>query len=142
MNLTKYRKWYLEENWKNNEFTMIEEKVDVPRCFPCPYSINFQISHPKVLSGEAYWITHNKLCLGYELQKNPEIYRPIFSHKRQRLLDRLHKFNEFNEEDEGNTIDNPKNFWNIIKSKYFNSLSQIKKLPIDCINHIVMFTSK
>jgi hypothetical protein len=142
MNVTKYRKWYLEENWKNNEFIMIEEKVDVPRCFPCPFSINFQISHPRVLSGEAYWITHNKLCVGYELRKNPEIYRPIFSHKRQRLLDRLHKFNEINEEDKGNTIDNPKKFWNIIKSKYFNSLSQIKKLPIDCINHIVMFTSK
>ena len=141
MNVTKYRKWYLEENWKNNEFIMIKEKVVVPRCFPCPYSINFQMSHPKVLSGEAYWITHNKLCLGYELRKNPKIYRPIFSHKRQRLLDRLHKFNEINEEDEGNTIDNPKKFWNKIKSKYFNSLSQIKKLPVDCINHIVMFTS-
>ena len=128
MNATKYRKWYLEENWKNNEFIMIKEKVVK---FSSSSRFSFQISHPKVLSGEAYWITHNKLCLGYEMRKNPKIYRPVFSHKRQLLIDNVNK-----------DIINSKKFWNKIKSKYFNSLSQIKKLPVDCINHIVMFTSK
>ena len=33
-------------------------------------------------------------------------------------------------------------FWDKVKSKYFHSLSHIIKLPIECVHHIVMFTSK
>ena len=84
MNSTKYRKIILCENWANNDFVMIKEKVS---CFPCPYSINFQMSHPKILSGEAFWIAHDELCIGYYLGTNPDVFRPIFSHQRQILLD-------------------------------------------------------
>ena len=135
MNAQKYHKIYLQEN----KFVMIKEKINIPRCFPCPYSINFQRSHPKVLSGEAFWITHNKLCVGYnfETNTNTNIFRPIFSHKRQRLLDRIHKFNGVNETDKGNTIYNPKKFWNKVKSKYFIILFKVKKLPIVCIEKII-----
>ena len=69
MNAQKYHKIYLQEN----KFVMIKEKINIPRCFPCPYSINFQRSHPKVLSGEAFWITHNKLCVGYNFETNTNI---------------------------------------------------------------------
>jgi hypothetical protein len=135
MNAQKYHKIYLQKN----KFVMIKEKINIPRCFPCPYSINFQRSHPKVLSGEAFWITHNKLCVGYnfETNTNTNIFRPIFSHKRQRLLDRIHKFNGINKTDKGNTIDNPKKFWNKVKSKYFIILFKVKKLPIVCIEKII-----
>ena len=83
MNSGKYRKIILQENWGENKFSMVVERVNVPRCFPCPYSVNFQKSHPKILSGEAFWITHNKICIGYYYTTNLDIFRPIFSYKRQ-----------------------------------------------------------
>ena len=39
--------------------------------------------------------------------------------------------------DKGNTIDNPKKFWNKVKSKYFIILFKVKKLPIVCIEKII-----
>ena len=94
MNVTKYRKWYLSENWGHNRFRMIE------------YYVDFFENHPKVLSGQGYWLTLEKMCIGYEMDSNPEIYRPIFSHKRQRLLNNIHL-----------NIINPYIFWNNIKLK-------------------------
>lgn len=125
MNVIKYRKLYLEKNWGNNEFIMIQEKVNNVNN---ALSINFQRSHPRVLSGEAYWITHNKLCVGYKSRENPEIYRPIFSNSRQRLLDNVN-----------NNIITPKKFWNKVKIKYFIELYRNKMLSVDCINYIIMF---
>ena len=99
-----------------------------------------QANHPLVSSHKAYWINDHELCVGYELIENPEIFRPIFSHKRQRLLDRMHKFGKNNDEDDkGHTIDNPYKFWNKIKSKYFKEIYKIKKIPVECINYIVKF---
>ena len=148
MDNNKYRKLYLEENWGENKFIMIKYHVNFRRNNRI-MTIHFQKNHPKVLCGEGYWITHNKLCIGYELNNHPEIYRPIFSHKRQRLLDRLHKFKAIysndskllNEDDMGNTMNDPYKFWNKIKSKYFMSLanSHSKKIPIVCIKKIIMF---
>ena len=63
MNSTIYRKVVLVENWADNQFIMIKKKVNVPRCLPCPYSINFQRTHPMVLTEEAFWVSHNELCL-------------------------------------------------------------------------------
>lgn len=127
MNVTKYRKWYLEENWKNNEFLMLEENVSTDDGYN---SIDYQRQQSMVLSGEAFWITDNRICFGYKSRKNPEIFRPIFSHSRQRLLDNVN-----------NNIRNSKLFWNKIKSRYFMELYKIKKLPVDCVNNIVMLTS-
>jgi len=131
MDVTKYRKLYLQKNWGDNEFIMIQEKVNRQKCFcsfDYQYSINFQMSHPKVLSGEAYWITHDELCIGYELRKNSEIYRPIFSYSRQKLLNNVNK-----------NIISPKKFWNKVKIKYFIELYRNKMLSVDCINYIIMF---
>ena len=154
MDAIKYRKWYLSENWGENRFTMLEFLVELTqlqfRQNNRIMTVDFQRNHPMVLSGKAYWITHNKLCIGYKMTSNPEIFRPIFSHKRQKLIDRLNKFEAIysddgklvNKDDIGNTIDNPYTFWNKIKSKYFMSLAKIhsKKIPIECIKNIVMFT--
>ncbi len=134
MDVIKYRKWYLQENWGENRFRMIKYGVEFKeiriRRNNKIMTIDFQRNHPKVLSGEGYWITHEKLCIGYKMISNPEIYRPIFSHKRQRLLDKVNL-----------NVINPYKFWYKIKLKYFISLAKMysKKIPIDCVKHIVIF---
>ena len=136
MNGTKYLKYCLSENWGNNDFIQIKEKVNIPQCLPCSYSINFQISHPKVLSGEAYWITHNELCIGYHSAANHNIFRPIFSYKRQKKLDIVH----YGREEEGNidySISNPN--LKYARKKYFVGLDNARKLPIDCVDIILSF---
>ena len=144
MNATKYRKLILSENWGNNNFIMIKQKVNVPKCFPCPYSINFQIAHPKILSGEAYWITHNELCIGYYLDTNGNIFRPIFSHKRQIMLNIV----QYGGEEEGQeySISNPN--LKYARKKYLVGLIEFelmqlkKKIPMDCVNIILSFIHK
>ena len=56
MDVQKYRKWYLEENWGNNRFKMIEFYVEFQELRVIRnnriMTIDFQRNHPKVLSGE------------------------------------------------------------------------------------------
>lgn len=146
MDSVTYRKLYLKHNWDENLFIMVIEKNEKPECFPCPYSINFQKSHPKVESGEGFWITHEELCVGYTLFTDPNIFRPIFSYKRQRLLDEVHhgkKKEDAAEEDD--SIDNP-NF-SYARKKYLVSIDNHifclnnKKIPMDCIRIILSFIS-
>lgn len=144
MNATIYRKIVLVENWGENKFIMIEETVNVPKCFPCPYSSHFQISHPKVSSGEGYWITHNKLCIGYYYQENPNIFRPIFSYTRQKLLDKVH-YGEKEEDEEEDEKDEEPNYSIInpklgyARQKYLFGLDNKKILPMGCIEIILSF---
>ena len=120
MDIIKYRKIYLNNNWGQNHFTAIKQKV----------SGTFNVyNHPLVLTGQAFWLNDNELCIGYEFNTNPEIFRPIFSHKRQRLLDGVHS-----------NIPNPCAFWNRIKRRYYYIISHIKNLPLECVEHIVRFT--
>ena len=128
MDTIKYRKLYLSYNWGDNRFNMIRKSVDLEHRRDHLCTIDLQRNHPLVLSGNAYWITHNQLCIGYELNENSEVFRPIFSHKRQRLIDILIP-----------SIKNPVKFWKNIKSRYFLSIAKIKKLPIVCIDNIVMY---
>jgi len=147
MNSTLYRKIYLKYNWDDNQFTMIKEKNIKPVCFSCPYSINFQRNHPKVLSGEAFWQTHNELCVGYHLSTNPDIFRPIFSHKRQRLLDKVHYGKKEDEESVyfSSFADNPN--LRYARKKYFVGLDEVtdtmnirqKKMPMECLENILSF---
>jgi len=134
MNSTLYRKYYLTENWSMNQFLMIKEKINVPSCYS--YSLNFQISHPKVLSEEAYWISHNELCIGYHSSTNSNIYRPIFSYKRQKILDIVH-YGEGKEKNKGYTIRNPN--LKYARKKYLVGLDNAKKLPMDCVEVILSF---
>lgn len=130
MDLRKYRHWYLADP-RYTCFKKIEYNVDEIDCLDIEnvnISIYFQKNHPKVLSGEGYWLTHRKLCIGYELIINKDIYRPIFQYERQNLLDKVNK-----------NIYNPINFWNKVKSKYFLTLSEKKKIPIECIKYIINY---
>lgn len=124
MNLTKYRKWVLSENWGNNEFHMVIHRVGQYKRFRGGQRKN----HPLVLSHTAYWVNDHELCIGYEMYTNPAIFRPIFSHKRQRLLDQVHV-----------DIMCPTAFWRAVKMRYYLCLSQLRKIPLDCVAHLVHF---
>lgn len=132
MNNEKYKKLYLQENWADNRFNMVKYYVEFKKLKIRKnnkiLTIDLQRNHPLVKNGNAFWITHNTLCIGYELSENPQIFRPIFSHKRQKIIDKLNP-----------DIKNPSKFWNKIKSQYFLSLAKIRKLPVVCIDKIVMF---
>ena len=137
MDVIKYRKLFLEQNWAANKFVMIKYRVG--------YGYNriltnkFGINHPLVLSKKAYWINKYELCIGYKLDTNPEIYRPIFSHSRQRKLDRVHDEEIDKDGNKEQNIRNPYKFWNKIKTNYFNNLYKKKFLPVYCIENIIMF---
>jgi len=119
MNVEKYRKWYLSENWGDNRFKMIIFNIGID---------NGPITHGLVLSKQAFWVNEHTLCIGYRLCCNPNIYRPIFSHARQRLLDKVHK-----------DIINPAIFWRKIKQRYYLCLSKVKKIPLECVIHIIHY---
>jgi len=133
MTIQKYRKWYLQQNWGQNRFRMIKYWVGIQQIERTLLTTDLQRNHPWVLSGKAYWITHNTLCVGYELDNNPEIFRPIFSHKRQILLNMVN---------EKYQIKIWKKFWHRMKSKYLFELIKIKKLPMDCVNNILKFLTQ
>lgn len=139
MDVFKYRKLYLCENWGENRFSMIKHKVGLDVVFKWVWS---DINHPLVLSKKAFWINKYELCIGYKLDTNPEIYRPIFSHSRQRKLDRVHDEEIDEDSNKEQNIKNPYKFWNKIKTKYFNNLYKKNFLPVCCIENIIMFTYK
>jgi len=137
MDILKYRKLYLSENWGTNRFSMLTYNVNEDVLWNRVFNTAYGSVHPLVLSGKAYWINEKELCIGYKLDENPEIYRPIFSHKRQRLVDKMNEL-----------MVKPK-FWNKIRTKYFNYLYKMKVklnekesiiLPILCIENIIKFT--
>lgn len=123
MDNKKYRKLYLSHNSGNNAFTMIIYRVDKPFN---DYSLGD--NHPLVKKGCAFWESNNELCTGYYYARNHKIYRPIYSYVRQKLLDKVNI-----------NIRNPNIFWNKIKSRYFITISKIKKLPIDLSKNIIEY---
>lgn len=132
MDRSKYRKWYLSENWGENKFYMIKKinpksRTEIARENPLGLYHGNGYRNPE----KAFWINDYELCIGYALRENLQIFRPIFSYKRQQILDKVNK-----------AVYNNRKFWNKVKSKYFYSLCNIKKLPIECVKHIVLFTSK
>jgi len=127
MNATKYRKIYLLYNWGSNMFKMVKCKVTNYDGISLEYPYYYH-NHPLVESGSAYWIKPNKLCVGYELIANPQIFRPIFSYKRQKILDKINS-----------NIHDLTIYWNKVKSQYFVTLAQKKELPLEIIRIIVMF---
>jgi len=53
--------------------------------------VESRINHPLVNSADAYWTNNTTLCLGYKLISNNEVFRPIFSHRRQDLINGFQK---------------------------------------------------
>lgn len=37
------------------------------------------VNHPLVKTGHAFWISYDKLCIGYRLKGNFDIYKPIIN---------------------------------------------------------------
>ena len=91
-------------------------------------TIDLQINHPDVLAGNAYWITHNELCMGYTLHPNNVIFRNIFLHSHQKKKDVLNN----------NISKNLSNFRRKIKSRTFVALFKIN-LPLEIIIYIMEF---
>jgi len=126
MNVTRYRKWYLSENWGSNRFTKITSLVGFKKRRKNNRRVDY--NHPSVLSGHAYWVNDRELCVGYRLLSNPSVFRPIFSHRRQRLLDQVNA-----------EILRPTNFWRAVRMRYWTTICNIKQLPLDCADCIVRF---
>lgn len=127
MNEDKYRKNYLQENWGNNCFIMVKYKLNTTEMrsrFLQSLCETITTSN----SRKAYWINDNELCIGYKMIDNPTIFRPIFSHSRQRILDRVNSY-----------IPNPYMFWNKLKSRAFVELYKKKYIPTDIIYNIITF---
>lgn len=123
MDVIKFRRFLLQNNWGQNIFMkeIVKAKYWNYRGKPIK-------NHPSVFSGKAFWINNKELCTGYVMRKNPEIFRPIFSHKRQQLLNKVNL-----------NIINPNIFWNKLKSKYFIVLCKKKEVPIECVKYIISF---
>ena len=126
MDIMKYRLWYLSENWGTNDFHMVVKRI---KQFKRRRNGRIMLrNHNRVLSGEAFWINEHELCIGYQLGSDPSVFRPIFSHARQRLLEVVHL-----------DIISPNAFWNNVKGRYFQCLALLKRIPLECIIHIVQF---
>ena len=89
MNIHLYRKYLLNwplNYWDWDNLVVSEEMIPINwRTDERQISIN----HPLVNSGNAYWINRTTLCTGYKLAINNDVFRPIFSHKRQRIIDKF-----------------------------------------------------
>ena len=116
MNVLLYRKIYLSENWGSNEFSMLNVGVE------------YRKNHPLVASGQAFWVNDSELCIGYHLNANPAVFRPVFSHKRQRLLEVVNA-----------DILHPSTFWHAVRMRYWQTICHLKQLPLACVDCIVRF---
>ena len=90
------------------------------------HSVLLCINHPLVNSGNAYWINSNTLCLGYTLKTNNAIFRPIFRHKCQDLI------NNFQENIKKTVLKREET-----TARY--EFVRIKKLPIDIVDKIIEY---
>jgi hypothetical protein len=92
MDITKYRRHVVNSSYvgdihfKNDPWEQVFLFVHDPLLLNDHYLQPLN-NHPFVNSGEAYWSNNTTLCLGYRLRNNPDIFRPIFSHKRQHNID-------------------------------------------------------
>ena len=133
MNLYKYREIYL------NDFTMQKIRTPQPRIYynwdptpGLPGVGRIPGNHPWVNERIAFWIGGQELCIGWILKDNPNIYRPIFSYKRSKLISKINKHIILGT--------NVNKIWKKAKSRFFIQLCLIKKIPIYIVIQIVDFT--
>ena len=133
MNLSKYRDIYLQgftmkrlitEKPKNKYYWMSDNLGNSVKCDP--------ENHPWVNKGIAFWTGGQELCIGWILNNNLSIYRPIFSHKRNNLINKINK--------DIILQTNVGKIWKKAKSRFFYQLCKIKKIPTVLVMHIVEFT--
>ena len=81
-------------------------------------------NHPLVNSNKAYWTNKTTLCTGYKMLGAEHIFRPIFSHKRQRMIDEFQP-----------------NIARVVKKRVekmaYLAVAKIKKLPIVLVDEII-----
>ena len=131
MDITKYRQHVVNSSYvgdihfKNDQW----EKVFmfVPLHLRLRYDGIHAYNHPLVNSGEAYWSNNTTLCLGYRLLNNPDVFRPIFSHKRQHNIDNFQR-NIFSAAE-----------MVVWRRGTFIELFKIKTLPEDIIKFILKY---
>jgi len=124
MDIIRYRKWYLSVNWGNNAFHMnIHCAKQQKRTRE-----GKMIIHPLIVTGKAFRLNDRELCVGYRLASNHNIFRPIFSHKRQRILDNVHA-----------SIRCPTVFWYKVRQRYYLCMCKVKRIPLECVQHIMRF---
>ena len=130
MQLEKYRRhvvnsWSIKKYWdKIILYVAPNDRIHRPNLYPILQSCGE--NHPQVNSGNAYWTTDTTLCLGYTLKSNNTIFRPIFSYKRQELINKF--------QDKISEIVLKRN--ESMKNKAKIELYKIKKLPEDVLYHI------
>jgi hypothetical protein len=118
MNITKYRKLYLQENWAENKF------------MPLTRSRTSYLGRATILNDREFWSNPDKICVGFVMRSNIDIYRPLFSHSRQDILNGVHT----------DITRVPSKFWNRINTKYFRGICKLN-LPLDTINYIISFVN-
>jgi len=94
MDITKYRQHVVKSPYVTNHLNgepWEQVRVWVPPHLRIRYDGIHAYNHPLVNSNEAYWLNNTTLCLGYRLLNNPDVFRPIFSHKRQHNIDHFQK---------------------------------------------------
>ena len=127
MDVSKYRKLLLgmpiHTSYPGIRVTVVQKNLN-------NWDYRNQGQHADVLSGKAFWMRWQTLCMGYEMNFERTIFRPIFGHGRQRLLDQVHL-----------NIIKPDIFWKKVKSKYYKKLiiAMPKSVPIECIVHIIPY---
>lgn len=130
--LKKYRHYVVNLSKKNSDWEHITLDAAVwVKEYLSQRSIRYKsifsyINHPLVNSGEAFWIDDTILCLGYKLKNNKSIFRPIFSYKRQNLIDNFQK-------------DISKIVLKREKCMNYNELFKVKKMPKDILDYIFEF---
>ena len=127
MNVSKYRKILLgmpvHTAYRGIRVTLVEKRLNYR-------DYRNQGQHTDVLSDKGFWINNQTLCMGYEMNFDRTIFRPIFCHGRQRLLEQVHL-----------NIIKPDNFWKKVKSKYYKKLIIVmpKSVPLECIARVVPY---
>ena len=117
MNISKYRKLYLQENWGENKFTTVTS-IQLP----------IQLNEEEELNDREFWTNPGEICVGFVMRSDNDIYRPLFSPSRQEKLNAVHY----------DITRVPSQFWNRVRTKYFKGLWKLN-LPIDTINDIISF---
>jgi hypothetical protein len=117
MNISKYRKLYLQENWKENKFTTVTA-IRLP----------FNSDNDTIFNDFEFWSNPGEICVGFVMRSNRNIYRPLFSPSRQEKLNKAHV----------DITCIPSKFWNNVRTKYFRGLWKLN-LPIDAVNYIISF---
>ena len=119
MNLYKYREIYLNDftmkklEHLNQGFIITGEPNEISGVGRIPGN------HPWVNRRIAFWIGGQELCIGWILKDNPNIYRPIFSYKRNDLINKINRDIVL-----GTNVDK---IWKKAKSRFFEQLCLIKK---------------